>query len=401
MTEMRQGNMGTLTLGLSLIAVGTVGPFALILLGILSFAASAASHSMAAVMAAAGLFMILLVVTVLAGLVGQIMCFFGPLAPETKTKLGVCLGLSLLSMVLPKGLVSSLFSIGLCISYLSFLYGVCTDLEAPELTARFNSSALLGLGFFGCMMGGSFSMFFSPGLGMCLVLGGFLMGALACARYGQTIVSLAQRANFLRTSGEFPQPTHHTGFSRFEAEQPLEEAKPVLPPFEMEGSHLIELPAELPALHEASRLGETEKIGALLRPGNIDSKAQNGLTPLHIAAISGVMQAADFLLKKGAQVDETSDGGLTALYFAIQNNNAGLVGLLLQRGASLSHVNSEGRTPLHWACAVPSKRLDGQARLRMAMVLITRGADRNALDQNGNTPFQLAEMAGHQDVTAL
>jgi len=243
-------------------------------------------------------------------------------------------------------------------------------------------------------------MFFSPGLGLCLILGAILMGILGCARYGQTIVSLAQRANFLRTGGELPAPTH-TGFSRFETELPQEEAKPVLPLFEMESSGLIELPAELPALHEASRLGETEKIGSLIRPGNIDSKAQNGLTPLHIAAISGVMQAADFLLKKGAKVDETSDGGLTALYFAIQNNNPGLVGLLLQRGASLTHVNSEGRTPLHWACAVPSKRLEGQARLRMAMVLITRGADRNALDQNGNTPFRLAEMAGHQDVTAL
>ena len=400
MIEKRQGNMGTLTLGLSLIAVGTVGPFALILLGILSFAASAASRSAGGLMAAAGLFMVLLVLTVLAGLVGQILCFFGPLAPETKTKLGMCLGLSLLSMVLPRGLFSSLFSIGLCISYLSFLYGVCTDLEAPELTARFNSAALLGLGFFGCMMAGTFSMFFSPGLGMCLMLGAILMGTLGCARYGQTIVSLAQRANYLRTSGELPVATH-TGFSRFEADAPQEEARPELPPFEMEGSELIEIPAELPALHEASRLGETEKIGALLRPGNIDSKAQNGLTPLHIAAISGVMQAADFLLKKGAQVDTTCDGGLTALYFAIQNNNAGLVGLLLQRGASLSHVNNEGRTPLHWACAVPSKRLDGQARLRMVMVLLTRGADRNALDQNGNTPFRLAEMAGHQDVTAL
>ena len=74
--------------------------------------------------------------------------------------------------------------------------------------------------------------------------------------------------------------------------------------------------------------------------------------------------------------------------------------MLLQRGANLNARNEQGRTPLHWACAVPSDRLEGQARVRMVQMLLSKGADAQAQDNDGCTPAQLAEKAGHDDVVA-
>lgn len=398
--------MGLLTVALTMLAVGTVGPFLLILLGFLYMlmvgggSAMGMAHGLMAggAMAGAALLAILMVLLLLVGLLGQILCMFTPLSQDTKMKLGICLVCSLASNVIPfVGLVS-------LITYLLFLYGLCRDLEAPDLTAKFNSAALMGLLAILSFVGGLFMTMIVPPMFLVGMLAWILFGALGVARYGQTMVSIAQRANQLRLQGvqlEQGAPQHgQLGFSSFN-EEPVAPAKPALPPFEMAGAELVKLPADLSGIHEATRVGDAEKVMGMLRPAKPDPKGPNGLTPLHIAAISGVMQVADMLLKKGANVDEPCDGGLTAIYFAIQNNNANLVGLLLQRGASLRHANDQGRTPLHWACAVPSDRLEGQARSRMVQLLLSRGADRTALDEDGKTAFDLAQAAGHPELAEL
>ncbi len=398
--------MGLLTVALTMLAVGTVGPFLLVLLGIFYMllvgggSAIGAANGLMAGGALAGVALLgfTLIVLVLVGLLGQILCLFTPLSQDTKTKLGICLVCSLLSHVIPfVGLVSM-------ITYLLFLYGLCRDLDAPDLTARFNSAAMMGLLAFVSLIGGVFSAFIMPPMALIGGIGFILFGALSVARYGQTMISIAQRANQLRLQGvqleEGAPQEGQLGFSRFN-EEPVAPARPALPPFEMAGSELVKLPADLSGIHEATRVGDAEKVMSMLRPAKPDPKGPNGLTPLHVASISGVMQVADLLLKKGANVDETCDGGLTAIYFAIQNNNANLVGLLLQRGASLRHANDQGRTPLHWACAVPSDRLEGQARSRMVQLLLSRGADRTALDEDGKTAFDLAVAAGHPELAEL
>ncbi|MBX3168924.1 MAG: ankyrin repeat domain-containing protein [Candidatus Eremiobacteraeota bacterium] len=396
----RQANLGLLTLALSFIALGTVGPFALILLGVLfALLGAGGGQAMGAAMASMMAMVFIIWILLILAFVGQIMCFFTPLSQETKTKLGVCMGLSLLQLVMGGGIVGSIMSLVGLLAYLAFLYGLCQDLEAPELASRFNSAAGFGLiSLVSCIMA-PFSAFLSPGLVLIFLISAFLFGALAFARYAQTIVSLAQRANQLRLQGIDLNPGELSGpgFSRFEEEVP---AKPARPPFHMEWCGLIQLPPDLSGPHEATRVGDTEKVAAMLRPGQADLKGPNGMTPLHVAAISGVMQVADMLLKKGANVDAPCDGGLTALYFAIQNNNNNMVGLLLMRGASLSTRNEQGRTPLHWACAVASDRLEGQARVRMVQMLLSKGADPQAQDNDGCTPAQLAEKAGHHEVAA-
>lgn len=184
-------------------------------------------------------------------------------------------------------------------------------------------------------------------------------------------------------------------------EAPQDEPEGLVSGFRLEGADLWKVSGELPALHTAAKLGDGEKVNwQLASGGQVNSKAQNGLTALHIASISGVMAVADLLLKKGANVNEPSDGGLSPIYYAIQHNNAGLVGLLLTRGASLRHQNEQGRTPLHWACAVPSPKLDGQVRVKLVQMLLSKNADLNAKDQDGRTPRDLAQLAGNMDVVS-
>lgn len=400
--------MGLLTAAITLIAVGTVGPLALVLLFLLfafAFGGMHGSGSQTALMGGVGLLGISCTVLGLGALLGQILCFFTPLSQDTKMKLGVCLTCGLLTFIPFLGVILALVSL---IAYLLFLYGLCADLRASHLTASFNSAAMMGLVAILAWFGSLVAAFALGPVAMVGLLGAFLFGIFSFARYVQTIISLAVHANGLRLAGTVLGPSGPSEFSSFESSSspaPIgavaQAPSPPKPAFRLENQDRIQLSPELSGIHEAVRVGDGEKVAGMMRSQGIEAKGPNGLTPLHVAAISGVMQVADFLLKRGAAIDATCDGGLTALYFALQNNNSNLIGLLLSRGASLSHQDDFGRTPLHWACAVPSARLEGQARLRLVQMLLSKGADRNAQDHQGKTPMQLAEEAGHDELTIL
>jgi len=180
---------------------------------------------------------------------------------------------------------------------------------------------------------------------------------------------------------------------------PAEEEPPAPRGHQLEGCELYHLKTDLPPLHAACKLGDSEKVHWQLQAGTaVDVRAPGGLTALHVAAVSGVMAVADLLLKRGANPNETGDFGLTPLYFAIQANNVAMVGLLLTRKAEINHGNEQGRTPLHWAAAAPSPKLDGQARVKMVQMLLEKGADPGLQDQDGRTPRALAQVAGFKEV---
>ena len=392
-------NMGLLTLALTFIALGTLGPLAI---GLLTLFFVAVLRSTAMLMMLASLGLVCVLIAMLA-FVGQILCFFSPLSDSTKKMLGICMGIGLVNWFL-SGWFSGLVGFACLIAYLFFLYGVCEDLEMPEATQSFNSAALFGLLAMATGVVSPFAAFVSPGLMLVGLVGALCFGVLAFVRYAGTIVSLAVRANQLRL--EFASSAGGPGLTPLPGAAPaaqdfghFEEAAPAMPAFEMEGSQMYDIGGELPPLHEATRLGDSEKVSYYLQaPAALHSKASHGISALHIASISGVMAVADLLLKRGVDVDEVSDGGLTALYYAIQFNNGNLVGLLLARGARLDHRNAQERTPLHWAAAVPTDKLVGQARVKMVQLLLSKGADPEARDNTQRTAAELALAAGHQDV---
>ncbi len=84
------------------------------------------------------------------------------------------------------------------------------------------------------------------------------------------------------------------------------------------------------------------------------------------------------LLKRGADVNARAYGGTTALHTAAIGC-ADCVRLLLAASASVKTADDQGKTPLHYA-----------GRGDTAMLLLDAGADPNAEDREGASPYSLA-----------
>jgi ankyrin repeat protein len=87
------------------------------------------------------------------------------------------------------------------------------------------------------------------------------------------------------------------------------------------------------------------------------------------------------LLEYGAGLEDRSRDGLTALHYAVRSGKLPLIALLLERGADPNARDNEGLTPL-LHLARTRTRLDPIAVLEL---LVSHGADVNALDGRGNT----------------
>ena len=96
---------------------------------------------------------------------------------------------------------------------------------------------------------------------------------------------------------------------------------------------------------------ETETITATLARQTLTSTSDGeGLTPLHLAAISGNLTALSVLVTNTpALLDALDKAGHSALHWAVVCGQTGCVRLLCERGARVGLGDSEGGTPLHYA----------------------------------------------------
>ncbi len=94
-------------------------------------------------------------------------------------------------------------------------------------------------------------------------------------------------------------------------------------------------------------------------------------------------------VKHGADVNAVDDQGLTPLHKAAIRNDLMAIKYLINHGATINAQSKNKRTPLHCAAA--------SCNIRSTKMLLERGADFTMLDEEGLTPAQLSAKAMDQE----
>jgi palmitoyltransferase ZDHHC13/17 len=174
-----------------------------------------------------------------------------------------------------------------------------------------------------------------------------------------------------------------------------------------------------------ARQGNIERIRAVIESGQASPTDRNddGITPLHLAAIADRFPVCAYLIEKGAEVNALG-GNLpaTPLQWAARKGLIDIMDLLIQHGANPRLVDSQdfscahsvthssdywallyilcqpdiavderdnmGLTPLHWAAQ--------QGDAVSIKVLLKFGANPNLVDRNGLTALHWAASGGNK-----
>ncbi|KAM4663806.1 60 kDa lysophospholipase [Discoglossus pictus] len=142
----------------------------------------------------------------------------------------------------------------------------------------------------------------------------------------------------------------------------------------------------------AAKTGDITALEAIRDMGGIlSSEDYDGRTPLHVACCEGHYTVVQYLLNNGATVYAKDRYGDTPLMNAVKFRHVEVIKLLRQTGAHLSweeleHIGTE-------LCSLAaSGDVDGLAAWEYA------GADMDQAGYDGQTPRQVAEAAGNEEV---
>ena len=147
-------------------------------------------------------------------------------------------------------------------------------------------------------------------------------------------------------------------------------------------------------LHLAARYGRVEVVCVLLEHGaSVGAEDNEGKNPLHLAAISGRDKIVRVLLEHRANVSVEDNQGRTPFHLAAISGSVDTVRVLLEHGANVGAKDNQGRTPLHVAA-------DGW-EVEVVRVLLEHNVNVGAEDNQGRTAFQIASTNGYGEIIEL
>ncbi|MCG8458612.1 MAG: ankyrin repeat domain-containing protein [Holophagales bacterium] len=124
------------------------------------------------------------------------------------------------------------------------------------------------------------------------------------------------------------------------------------------------------------------------RAGLEEIDDESGLTPLALAAETGMTEVVRTLLEAGASPDH--GGALTPLEAAVLEGDPEIVRLLIDAGADLNRRSGDGFTPLMSASMAGDEEL--------ARMLLEAGARVRAKNNDGDTAIEVAAKHGYPDL---
>ncbi|HEX8651669.1 MAG TPA: ankyrin repeat domain-containing protein [Pyrinomonadaceae bacterium] len=153
-------------------------------------------------------------------------------------------------------------------------------------------------------------------------------------------------------------------------------------------------PSSTMSLQRAVDQGDIGNVNALISGGaDVNSRTEDGWTPLMLATIKGYADVARALLQRGADVNARNKKGWTALMFAVSMGDLDTLRVLLEGKAELDARDNDGKTALMQATS--------ENNIDSLRVLIESGADVNVVDRLGETALTIAARRGYQEIVEL
>ena len=147
------------------------------------------------------------------------------------------------------------------------------------------------------------------------------------------------------------------------------------------------------ALHWAAYYGYIKIVDALIHVPNVNLNSRNeqGYTPLHVAVMSGMKESVRLLIEVGADINITNNNQWTALHRAAYYGYNNIVDMLIHTPhVNVNLRNEYGQTPLYVAV--------DRGREQSARLLIDAGADIKISNHKQRTALHLAASNGHSSI---
>jgi len=149
-------------------------------------------------------------------------------------------------------------------------------------------------------------------------------------------------------------------------------------------------------IHDACKAGDLSKVKALLEkdPSLLQSKTEEGKSPLHMATGWGRCDIVEYLISIGADINARNNNGGTPIHVAASQNQPECAKILISHGANVNDIRTLGKmTPLLIAVY--------KGNYEVAKILIELGADIDAKTESGETALMIATKKNDQKMIQL